>query len=67
MNEDVARATARAVDEVGGLNILANNAGIVVRGPIDEISRAGFERSMPLSWLRFGGDEMTDGSSQQPI
>lgn len=49
LDEDATRAVARTVDEVGGLDILVNNAGIIVRGPIDEISRADFERSMAVN------------------
>ena len=48
-DEDAARTVARTVEEVGGLDILVNNAGIIVRGPIDEISRADFERSMAVN------------------
>ncbi len=49
LDEDATRAVARTADELGGLDILVNNAGIIVRGPIDEISRADFERSMAVN------------------
>ena len=49
LDEDAARTVARTVEKVGGLDILVNNAGIIVRGPIDEISRADFERSMAVN------------------
>ena len=46
---DAIAAIARTVAELGGLDILVNDAGINVRGPIEDIDRATFERSMAVN------------------
>ena len=53
--DDVAAMTTRAVEEFGRIDILINNAGINVRGPIDELSYDDFRKVMQVNvggmWL----------------
>lgn len=46
---DVVAAVERTVTELGGLDVLVNNAGINARGPIEDIDRAAFELSMAVN------------------
>ena len=47
--DDVAGAVAGAVSEFGCLDILVNSAGINVRGPIEDLTQADFERSLAVN------------------
>lgn len=54
--EAVAEAMAsRAIEELGGIDILINSAGINIRGPIDEISYEDFQKVQQINvngtWL----------------
>ena len=52
---DVDAMVARAVDEFGRIDILFNNAGINIRGPIDELSYEEFQKVQDVNvngvWL----------------
>jgi len=55
-NEDeVDRMIARTMHQFGRLDVLVNSAGINVRGPIEKVSRADFDRSLAVNvtgtWL----------------
>jgi glucose 1-dehydrogenase len=47
--EDVVRMVAQAVEELGGLEILVNNAGIQLSRPSDELSSADFDRVLNVN------------------
>ena len=53
--EDVDAMVARAIDEFGQIDILFNNAGINIRGPIDELSYEEFQKVQDINvngvWL----------------
>ncbi|MFT4559328.1 MAG: SDR family NAD(P)-dependent oxidoreductase [Planctomycetales bacterium] len=53
--EDVDAMVARAIDEFGKIDILFNNAGINIRGPIDELSYEEFQKVQDINvngvWL----------------
>lgn len=53
--EDVDRVVARSLAEFGKIDILINNAGINIRGPIEELSLGQFEQVMATNvtgpWL----------------
>ena len=42
--EETARVVERAISDFGGLHIVVNNAGINIRGPIDELEPEEFQR-----------------------
>lgn len=43
-HEETARVVERAISDFGGLHIVVNNAGINIRGPIDELEPEEFQR-----------------------
>ncbi len=43
-HEQTARVVERAISDFGGLHIIVNNAGINIRGPIDELEPEEFQR-----------------------
>jgi len=47
--DDVARMVAEAVDELGGLDVLVNNAGIQISRPSHELSSAEFDRVLAVN------------------
>jgi glucose 1-dehydrogenase len=47
--DDVARMTAEAVDELGGLDVLVNNAGIQISRPSEELSSADFDKVLAVN------------------
>ncbi len=53
--EDVDAMVAQAIDEFGRIDILFNNAGINIRGPIDELSYEEFQKVQDINvngvWL----------------
>ena len=53
--EDVAAMTDRALSEFGKIDVLINNAGINIRGPIDEVSFEDFKKVQDINvngvWL----------------
>lgn len=53
--EDVDAMVAKAIDEFGRIDILFNNAGINIRGPIDELSYEEFQKVQDINvngvWL----------------
>ena len=53
--EDVAAMTERALSEFGKIDILINNAGVNIRGPIDEVSFEDFKKVQDINvngvWL----------------
>lgn len=53
--EDVDAMVARAIDQFGKIDILFNNAGINIRGPIDELSYEEFQKVQDINvngvWL----------------
>ncbi len=53
--EDVAALTQRALSEFGKIDILINNAGINIRGPIDEVTLEDFQKVQDINvngvWL----------------
>ncbi len=53
--EDVAAMTDRAMSEFGKIDILINNAGVNIRGPIDEVSYVDFKKVQDINvdgvWL----------------
>lgn len=53
--DDVAAMTKKALDEFGGIDILINNAGVNIRGPIDEVSFEDFKKVQDINvngvWL----------------
>jgi len=54
-SDDVATMTQRALDEFGQIDILINNAGVNIRGPIDEVSYEDFQTVQEINvngvWL----------------
>ena len=52
--EDVDAMVTKAIDEFGQIDILFNNAGINIRGPIDELSYEEFGKFRISMWTAFG-------------
>ncbi len=63
--EDVAAMTDRALAEFGKIDILINNAGVNIRGPIDEVSYEDFKKVQDINvggvWLCAGGGPSHEG------
>src|SRR5437868_1022407 len=45
----VAAAVERTVSELGGIDILINNAGVLALGPIDDLKLADFDRTIAIN------------------
>lgn len=70
---DVHRSVEQTVDALGGIDIVVNNAGINVRGPIESLSRNQFDHSLSVnvtgSWMmcRAAREPLLDSTSGRVI